>query len=381
MAGIDDGGSWLEIDEAAFRSNVRELQEMIAGQSRLCAVMKSDAYGHGLGLLMPSLNSLGVSAIGIGSNFEAATARAHGFTGTLIRVRAAAPQEIKSGLHLDIEELVADQLSANQAQQIAADAGRVLRIHLDINSGGIGRHSLDVSAESGRREALDILALPALALAGIMTHFPVEDADDVRAGVGRFQSEAAWVLEASGLDREQVLFHCANSYAALKVPESWMDMVRAGATLFGDSTKHHRHFRKCFTFKARLGSVNSYPAGTSIGYERGYTLPRAARLATVTAGYGDGYRRALAAEASVLVRGRRARVVDRLSMNSMVVDVTSIPHATPGDEVVLFGVQGREEISQGSMERSNGNILADLYTVWGASNYRTLVRPPAAGNR
>ena len=128
-----DAGSWLEIDAAAFESNVRNLLSMIDGRSLLCAVVKSQAYGHGADLLLPSLVRLGVPYVGVGSNEEAAIARRCGFEGRILRVRAAAPQEIKAGLRHDIEELVADPQSAWEMHTIAAEAGKVVRIHLDIN--------------------------------------------------------------------------------------------------------------------------------------------------------------------------------------------------------------------------------------------------------
>jgi len=169
-----------------------------------------------------------------------------------------------------------------------------------------------------------------------------------------------------------VLLHCANSYAALNVRGSWLDMVRAGAVLYGDSEPASGQFRRCLAFKARIASINSYATGTKVGYGLTHTLDRDSRLASVTAGYGDGYRRALASQGGVLVRGRRAAIVDVGSMNSMVIDVTDIANVSPGDEVVLFGRQGSAEIAPAELEAANSAILADLYTVWAQGN-RVLV--------
>jgi len=367
-----DAGSWLEIDAAAFESNVRNLLSMIDGRSLLCAVVKSQAYGHGADLLLPSLVRLGVPYVGVGSNEEAAIARRCGFEGRILRVRAAAPQEIKAGLRHDIEELVADPQSAWEMHKIAAEAGKVVRIHLDINSSGISRHSLDVSSALGRASAVAIVSHPGLRLAGIMTHFPQDDNSHIETALVRFQSQALALLQLTGVPREEVLLHCANSYAALNVRGSWLDMVRAGAVLYGDSEPASGQFRRCLAFKARIASINSYATGTKVGYGLTHTLDRDSRLASVTAGYGDGYRRALASQGGVLVRGRRAAIVDVGSMNSMVIDVTDIANVSPGDEVVLFGRQGSAEIAPAELEAANSAILADLYTVWAQGN-RVLV--------
>lgn len=179
---VQDAGSWPEIDAAAFESNVRNLLSMIGDRALLCAVVKSHAYGHGADLLLPSLVRLGVPFIGVGSNEEAAIARRCGFEGRILRVRAAAPQEIRAGLRHDIEELVADPQRAWEIHEIAAVAGKVVRIHLDINSSGISRHSLDVSSSLGRASAVGIVSHPGLQLAGIMTHFPKDDDGSYRNG-------------------------------------------------------------------------------------------------------------------------------------------------------------------------------------------------------
>ncbi|GAB2737840.1 alanine racemase C-terminal domain-containing protein [Arthrobacter bambusae] len=197
-----------------------------------------------------------------------------------------------------------------------------------------------------------------------MTHFPKNDNRHIEEALLRFQTQALALLDIAGASREEVLLHCANSYAALHVTGSWLDMVRAGAVLYGDSDATVGRFQRCLTFKARIASVNRYPARTKVGYGLTHTLDRDSKSASVTAGYGDGYRRALAREGHVLVRGRRVAIVDLVSMNSMVVDVTDIADASPGDEVVLFGKQGAEEITVEEMEIGElGNPRRSLHRV------------------
>lgn len=361
---IHNVGTWLEIDAGAFESNVRDVLSMIEGQALLCAVVKSDAYGHGAKLLMPSLVRLAVPYIGVGSNEEAAIARSCGHKGRIMRVRAAAPQEVQAGLAHDIEELVADPQSAWAMQDIAETSGRTIKIHLDINASGISRHSLDVSTASGQACAVEILSQPGLELAGIMTHFPRDDVQHIEQAILRFQDQSRTLLRLTGTRRQDVLLHCANSYATQHVPGSWLDMVRTGAVIYGDSDPSVGAFRRCLTFKARVASINNYAAGSNVGYGQAHTLSRDSLLASVTVGYGDGYRRALAVGGDVLIHGHRAAIVDLVSMNSMMVDVTDLAGVSPGDEVVLFGRQGNEEITSAELEEANFAILADLYTVW-----------------
>lgn len=125
-------------------------------------------------------------------------------------------------------------------------------------------------------------------------------------------------------------------------------------------------------FKSRVAAVNAYPAGSTISYDRTYTLSKDSLIANVPAGYSDGYRRAFSNKASVLILGQRAPVIGKVTMNTLMVDVSGIKGVKAGDEVVLYGKQGQEEITQGELETINGALLADLYTIWGNSNPKIL---------
>lgn len=221
--------SWLEVDGDAFDGNVRSMMQLLEGRALLCAVIKSDAYGHGADMLLPFLVRQDVPYIGVGSNHEAELARRHGFQGKLLRVRAAAPQEVRAGMDFSIEELVSDPQSALAMSGIAEETGRKLRVHLDINSSGISRHSLDVSSSRGRACVVGILSQPWLQPAGIMTHFPCDDVKNIEESLRRFRAESEAILQAAQVPRSEVLLHAANSFSTLNVRASWMDMVRTGA--------------------------------------------------------------------------------------------------------------------------------------------------------
>ncbi len=365
--------AWVEINKAAFERNIRTLQLALADRSQICAILKADAYGHGIGLLMPSVIKMGVPCVGIASNEEARVVRASGFKGQLVRVRAASLSEVEAALPYGMEELAGNLAFVQQADALAAKAGRKLVVHLTLNAGGMSRNGLDLNSEQGRLDALAITQLPNVQVKAIMTHFAVEDAADVRKGLNVFNEQAAWVLKEAKLDRKAVTLHVANSFATLEVPESRLDMVRTGGLLFGDTVPSHTEYRRVMQFKSRVASVNHYAAGNTVGYDRTFTLKRDSKLANVTVGYSDGYRRAFTNKGIVLINGQRVPVVGKVSMNTVIVDVTDVPSVKSGDEVVLFGKQGSAEISQAETEDINDALLADLYTVWGNSNPKILV--------
>lgn len=364
--------SWLEIDQAAFEGNIAKLQQRLAGRSQLCAVMKADAYGTGIGLLIPSAIRMGVSCIGIASNEEARVARAQGFTGRLMRLRSATLEEMEGALSYNLEELVGNLEVARQMNALANRHGTKLSVHLALNSAGMSRNGLEMSTVEGKRQAVAMTRLDRLQVVGIMTHFPVEEREDVLHGLALFKEQSAWLIEHAQMDRSRLTLHCANTFTTLEVPEGWLDMVRPGAALYGYPVGGHQEFQRVMQFKSRVVAVNPYPAGSTISYDRTYTLSKDSQIANIPVGYSDGYRRGFSNKASVLIHGQRAPVIGKVTMNTLMVDVSAIKGVRPGDEVVLYGKQGDEEITQGELETINGALLADLYTVWGNSNPKVL---------
>lgn len=377
-ATAQSANAWIEIDKLAFEHNIATLQKQVGAKTQICAVMKADAYGHGMDLLMPSVIASGIPCIGVASNEEARIARENGFTGRLMRVRTATLGEVQNALQYDMEELVGDLEFAEKVSQLAQAEHKTVRIHLGLNSAGMSRNGLEMHTAEGKLAAVDIVHMPGLQVAGIMTHFPVEDRAEVLKGLETFKEESAWVIEHAKLDRSKLLLHCANSFTTLEVPEAHLDMVRPGGALYGDTVPSHTEYQRVMNFKSRVASVNEYPAGNKVGYDGTYTLTRDSRLANISVGYSDGYRRLFTNKAAVLINGHRAPVVGKVSMNTLMVDVTEIPDVHPGAEVVLFGKQGEAEIAQAELEEFNGALLADLYTVWGNSNPKFLKPEPAA---
>ena len=363
----DAPNAWIEVDPAQVDGNIGRIRRMLAGETRLCAVMKADAYGCGITMVLPAIIAAGVSDIGIATNDEAREVRAAGFRGRLLRVRAATPDEVAGALPFGVEELVGDLDAAREVARIGGRR-RPLRVHLAINANGMSRNGLDMGREDGRRDAAALVAIPGLRVVGLMTHFPMEARPDCLAMLDAFRADCGWLFSNTALQRRDVVLHAANSWAVQHVPEAQLDMVRVGGALYGYGSTPKPPFTHAIAFKTQVASVNAYPAGQTVGYDRTFTLARDSVLANLPVGYADGYRRAFSNKGQVLVGGRRAPVVGRVSMNTTMVDVTDIPGVRVGDEVVLFGAQGADVITQKEVEDVTGVILADQYTVWGYAN-------------
>ena len=372
LARVPQANAWLEIDRQAFTDNIRTLQKELDGKSKICAVMKADAYGNSIDLLMPSIMETNVECVGITSNAEAAIVRQHGYKGRIARLRAATTNEILDALSLNVEELFGNLEQAKSISAQMKSRGHTLKYHLSLNAGGMDRNGLEMVTPKGKQQAVELSKLPNLKMVGIMTHYAVEDEKFVRDHLKIFLEQTDWLIKTAKLKREDLTLHTANSFTTLAVPEARLDMVRPGGVLYGDSIPSYTQYKKTMAFKTQVAVVNSYLKGTTVGYDETYTLKRDSRLANLPFGYSDGYRRVFSNKGYVLINGHKVPVVGKVSMNTTMVDVTDFPDIKAGDAVVVYGKQGNEEVKQADVEEYNGALLADLYTVWGNSNQRKL---------
>jgi alanine racemase len=375
--------AWFEIDAAAFEHNIAETRAILGpGGAELCAVMKADAYGNGMDLLMPSVLKTDIKTVGFASNEEARIARAMGFKGRLIRVRTATLDEIEDAFPHAVEELVGNPAAAGRVADLwrARNAPRPLPIHLCLNADGMSRNGVELKTDYGKADARAILATASLRLVGLMTHYPTEDRDDILRQLARFQADIAW-LKANGLPGHLLTRHTANTFATLHHPETRLDMVRVGGALYGDTSADFlARFRPTITLKSRVAAVNHFPADETVNYDRTYRLTRESWLANIPIGYADGYRRSLSHanqpdfagegrnNTQVLIGGRRYPLVGRVTMNTLMADVTGDQDRIKlDDEVVLFGRQGDDVITQKELETNSSAYGPDLLAVMGNS--------------
>ncbi|OAT45909.1 alanine racemase [Proteus hauseri ATCC 700826] len=364
--------SWIEISRSALDFNVKKVQSLLGDKSSLCAVLKGDAYGHDLSLVAPVMIENNVQCIGVTNNQELKEVRDLGFKGRLMRVRNATEQEMSQATAYDVEELIGNLDMAKRLDTIAKQQNRIIPIHLALNSGGMSRNGLEVNNQAGLEEAQQIAQLSNLKVVGIMSHYPEEDADKVREDLTRFKQQSQKVIDVTGLNRNNITLHMANTFATITVPESWLDMVRVGGIFYGD-TIASTDYKRVMTFKSTIASINNYPKGNTVGYDRTYTLKRDSVLANIPVGYADGYRRVFSNAGHALIGGQRVPVLGKTSMNTVIVDITDIKNIQPGDEVVFFGKQGNSEITAEEIEDISGALFTEMSILWGATNQRGLV--------
>ena len=362
--------SWCEIHCDRISSNLELALEMVPDGVAFCAVMKADAYGHGISRVVPLLLEQGVDCIGITSNAEARAVRDAGFAGRLIRLRAATPQEILQALTDRVEEQVGSREAARQLHQIRRDSAAPAGVHLALNCAGMSRDGLEISTDSGRQDCLNILEEIGQHVVGICTHFPTNTPMPLRQTSDQFKREVAWICDNSDMTRSDLLVHAGSTLTLLSAEQVETDMYRCGAILYGILSPE-RGFRPTMELKSRVVHLGNYPKGATVGYDCERHLEADRRLACISIGYAAGYSRFAQDCGAVLIRGRRAPVLGKVSMNSIVADITEICDAQVGDEATVFGGNGSNAIGPDAAVSQFGTILPDLFSDWGMRNPRT----------
>lgn len=360
--------SYIEVDIKAFQNNIKQVKKLLEDKSKICVVMKADAYGNGIETLLPTIKSEKISCVGVTGNAEIKLLRKLKYRGEILRIRTATLGEIKNAIKYNVTETLGNLIQAQAINNIAKNQVKKIPIHINLNSAGMDRNGVDMSTEEGKKEAVEIAKQPYLKITGIMTHYPMEDIQSIKAGLAKFQEDSSYLIKAAKLDRKNLTLHTANSIATLNVLESRLDMVRPGALVYGDQTIENQGYKQVTSFKSSIAVINSYPKGSKVAYDGTYTLTRDSKLANIPLGYSDGYSRAFSNKGKVLIRGHKVPVVGRITMNTFMVDVTDFPDIEMNDEVVLFGKQCEEEITQNDIEEITGMIMAEVIAIWGNSN-------------
>jgi alanine racemase len=314
------------------------------------AVVKADAYGHGLTQVGGVLMQCGVDAFAVANLSEALALRQIGGSGwPILLFGSALPFEIGKMIEQNITPTISTLDEARLFEAEARQHGKTVEVQVEIDT-GMGRVGFWYDEAAGT--VLRMRVLRHLRIAGLYTHFPSadEDLDETRRELGSFQ-KVVQQLEGNGL--RIPLLHAANSAAVVNLPEAALNMVRPGLLLYGitpgspgaPTLQRSNEFFPALSFKARVAYVKDVAAGRTISYGQTFTAKKAMKIATVTAGYADGFSRHLSNKAQVLINGTRCRVIGRVTMDQIMVDVTALKKVQCGDEVVFIGRQGDEQIT------------------------------------
>ncbi|MDX1993741.1 MAG: alanine racemase [bacterium] len=338
--------NWVEVDTAALANNVRALKAHLGREVALMAVVKSDAYGHGAVVVSQTALLNGATYLGVSSLAEALELRDAGIEAPILAMNYTPVYLARQAIQQNVTVTLYDLEMARAYDRAAREVGAKLKVHLKIDT-GMGR--LGVMPNEAIPMFRYLTALHNLDIEGIYTHFSAADSDPgyTAQQLSAFRAIVRPLQATIGFRFRYI--HAANSTAALLYRESHFNMVRAGLAMYGlhpsESIRLPDSFSPVLTWKTVVAQVKTLPPGHPVGYGNTYITQGYERMAVLPVGYGDGLRRAPHDWGEVLIRGKRAPIVGRVSMEKIVVRVDAVNDVSIGDEVVLLGRQGEGVIS------------------------------------
>lgn len=366
---------WIEVDLDAVEANVRAVQVAAGPRQGVTAVVKAQAYGMGAAAVAQAAVKAGARGAAVARVSEARLLRTAGFTAPILILGGTAAEDDVEIVAGGFTPTVSDWTTAERLANASGRAGQTLNIQVKVDT-GITRYG------APPEEAMAIVrALPGLStlkLEGFYTHFAAADDPDpffAQQQLARFMA----ICDALRSDGAALgMTHAANSAGALRVPNSGLDTVRAGIALAGAYATgwvpRIGSLRSSMSLKARVMRFHTPAVGTSIGYGRTFKVYRPMRVALIACGYADGLPRACSNRGRVLVRGQRAPLVGTVSMDMAMADVSHIPDVREGDEVVILGQQGSDEITLDEFAESAGIIPHELLVRLGSRVPRVYLR-------
>jgi alanine racemase len=349
---------WAEIDVEAMRSNLRTIRSMVASGTHIVAVVKADAYGHGLLEVARQLDG-NVDLFGVASLAEARAIRSTGAQAPVLILGPALPEERQP---ICDEAFIPTVSTVGEAAGYAkcVPAGERMPIHLVIDT-GMGR--IGASEEEADQVFREICQMSQLRVTALSSHLPVadEDEDYTARQLDRFR---ALVVRLLPVDQPAAILNSAGVMRFGRYARPG-DLVRVGLSVYGISplSEFQERFRPAMTLKTRVVLVRKLGPGRSVSYGRTFVTPCEMKVATLGAGYGDGIDRHLSnQETDVLIKGCRCRILGRVTMDQIMVDVTDLERVDPGDEVVLIGRQGDQEILASEIASKAGTVAWDIFT-------------------
>ena len=363
--------SWAEVDLDAIAANARAIRRFVRHGAEVMGVVKADAYGHGVGEVVPTLLANGVSRLAVSMLDEAVQLRHSGVEAPILVLGYTDPRRAEEILRHRITQTVYSLDLAQALSDAAVRKDTEVRVHVKVDT-GMGRVGFQAGFDA-IKSILAIREMPRIVVEGIYTHFASADETDTAFTLQQFERFMGIGSELGRIGVHIPIRHVCNSAAMARFPSMHLDMVRPGLSLYGLAPKGCPGFGSgglelvpAMSLKSNLILVKDVEPGTPISYGRRFVAGRPSRIATIPIGYADGYSRSLGGNAEALIRGRRVPVVGRICMDTCMADVTDLPvSAALGDEVVLFGRQGEETISADEIADRMGTISYEVVCLAG----------------
>ena len=360
------GRAWIELNLNNLTYNVRQFQKLLPASCTLMPAVKANAYGHGAPIIARALENMGICDFCVASVGEGIELRDAGITGQILILGYTSPHQFPELSRYRLTQTLVDYEYARALHQ----SGLSLDVHVGIDT---GMHRLGERSEN--IETLrKIWQFQNLNITGVFSHLCTADGATesdrafARKQIASFDASVA-ALKAHGCSGFKT--HMQGSYGVLNYPGLRYDFARVGIALYGaycaptDETEADLPLRPVLSLKSRIECVKELHPGESIGYGLTFTAAREMQTAAVSIGYADGVPRALSNRGHVLVKGRKAPIIGRICMDQLLIDVSGAPHVMPGDEVVLIGKSGRNQIAASELADRTDTIANEILSRLG----------------
>ena len=362
---------WAEVDLNALRENLAWIRHRVGPLTQIMTVVKADAYGHGLKEIASHLMNCGTNAFGVANLHEAYDIRSRGQGWPILMLGACTKDEIEYAIRLKVMGTVStlDEAEAYVAVAKKMKATALIQVKVDTGMGRLGVETDEALALVRQLKNMEEQE-GCIRLKGVYTHLAaVEDDEDfTKNQLEQFSSLVKQLLSAGiGLDYT----HASSSGGILFEDNSLFNTTRPGLIIYGIAPTGSRvpegkiqdFLRPALSLKCRVSLVKNIPAGKTLSYGHTYTSPKPMKVATLTAGYGDGYHRAASGKGYVLIHGQRCPILGRITMDQMIVDVSAVQVSVRnGDVAVLIGSQGEESITAAQVAEWAGTIPWEILT-------------------
>lgn len=338
---------YAKINLDNIQKNIKAVIEKFGKDITVMGIVKANAYGHGAVEVAKTLVEAGAGALGVAAIDEAVELRENGVTAPILILGQIFRQDYKTAIENDITCTVVDIVTAQGLSKKATELGRTAKVHIKIDT-GMGRIGFQPD-ENGENEIKSIFSLPNLSVDGAFTHFANADTTDKTSANAQKQKFLEFTDKLISEGYKFPVRHMYNSASAMELDGYAGEMVRCGIMIYGlypsDEMSRDYKLYPALEFKSSISFVKSVKKGFTVSYGSTYVAERDMKIATVPAGYGDGYPRYLSNKGEVLIRGTRCRIVGRVCMDQFMVDVSHLDNVQIADEVTLVGTDGNETIT------------------------------------
>lgn len=339
---------YLKIDLDTICNNVKQIINKVGEETKVMAVIKADAYGHGAIEVAKALSEIKTYGFAVATVGEALALRRAGITKPIMILDFVFPNQFETIIRNDIILTVFQYEIAKELNDAAINMGTTAHIHLKIDT-GMGRIGF-IPNEESIEKIKQINELSNIEIDGIFTHFACADMEDKTSMNKQYALFKDFVkkLEENGIDIP--IKHCCNSAATIDLDDGFMNMVRSGIITYGlypseEVKKEKLVVKPAMELHSVVINVKTIQAGDTVGYGSTYVADKPTVIATIPVGYADGYPRMLSNKGSILIHGKRAKIVGKVCMDQFMVDVTDIADVNIGDVVTLIGKDGDDEIT------------------------------------